>query len=376
MNKQFKILVAGILASSGVNAVAVKDKEPAAVHHYGGFCDYECMGEKVTSTLSHMKGDVEAEYDQCVVTADDIRGQIVGEIAALREDFANHAEERVGDSIVALTALYTDSLNILNDTLANVESAIADEKAAVAERVKALAADAMSKIKKLYYGHGHGHGYGHYGHGYHYAQTELKPEEEEEDDHEEGYGHDAIKAIIDAYEAAVESESQAFDTFVGDQRAILDDAIADKKAALQQLADAEMADYNDYAADADQSLMDSKLLKVKEIDDIIDAKLKEADKNIQELKWWFIEKFLETLYELHEHTDYYERRHLVWKALEEKHAFFDAIWTLREELGDALAVTRATMISELEGECAALTDALNTNRDQLATQSAAVIQAM
>ena len=78
----------------------------------------------------------------------------------------------------------------------------------VASRVEALAADAMNKIKNLFPHHGHGYGYG-----YHYAQTELKPEAEEDsdDDHHEGYGHDAIKAIIDGYEAAVEKESQAFD---------------------------------------------------------------------------------------------------------------------------------------------------------------------
>ena len=86
MNKQFKMLAAGILASSGVNALTLKDKEPAVANHYGyGYCDYECLAEKVESTLAHMKEDVDAEYDQCVVTADDIRAQIVGQIADLRE---------------------------------------------------------------------------------------------------------------------------------------------------------------------------------------------------------------------------------------------------------------------------------------------------
>lgn len=86
MQKSFTLLVAGILATSGINALKLEDNRETSLaqttshrsshyrhHGYHGNCDYDCIEEKVTSTLSAMINENETHKDECLAEADDIR---------------------------------------------------------------------------------------------------------------------------------------------------------------------------------------------------------------------------------------------------------------------------------------------------------------
>lgn len=312
MQTSFKVLAAGVLASSAYS-LKVEDKTPAIFDHYD-YCDYHCVEDKVDETFAVMKEKISDTYDQCVVHADDIRGDILSAVAALREELTSSAQYSVSESVKTLVEEYTASVEMLTDTLGVVQDAIHEEKNTVWWKVKELVNATIYKIK----------------HGYH--------------------GHDAIKKIVEEFEGKLQAKSEAFDAFVTEQREILEAAISAKKTAFAHVVAAEADAFNTAAAEAAYSFQHLKAQKLAALEALIDEKLRLADESIKALKWYFVDKFLATLYSIHEHVDYYERRQLVWWAVEKKGKFFNAVWNLRKELGYELAATRATLVGELQDE--------------------------
>ena len=149
------------------------------------------------------------------------------------------------------------------------------------------------------------------------AQTGAEAGEKEDDHSSYGhddYNHDAIKELVDAFDAALAQEAEAFDAFLSEQRQILEDEIADKKGAFAEAVSDEKDAYEAFAHDAEHELSTLKKEKLSGFDKVMRKKLAWADARISELKHEFLNEFWDTVDEIHSLTNGHEKTHFIWEA--------------------------------------------------------------
>ena len=147
---------------------------------------------------------------------------------------------------------------------------------------------------------------------------------------------------------------------------LFEDAVAEKKAGLAELKEAESVAFENAVADAESGFSALKEEKLEHLDEILAKKLEWADAEIEHLKAKFVHEFLQTLYEIHQYVGYHERHQLIHKAVYKKTLFFEAIYKLREELSAGLADTRSTLVGELNDQWDLLNTAHTGSRNDLA----------
>ena len=108
--------------------------------------------------------------------------------------------------------------------------------------------------------------------------------------------------------------------------------------------------WNDAAADATNDLNNEIAEKISEMDYIIADKTAVINAVVDNLTEDFIVVFWDTVEEIYNSVNYYERQGLIWKALYQKDAFLAEVSALRDELIQDLADIRSQLVSELADE--------------------------
>jgi hypothetical protein len=161
---------------------------------------------------------------------------------------------------------------------------------------------------------------------------------------------EAIKVLVDAFEARVASEGRSFNDYAGRQVDALEalisdnvtsthDQLRDNKAAWDGLVDSSTMNLNDSIAD-----------RIAHMDSVIAGKHADMDAIVAHLTEDFLLEFWKTIEEVYQEVNYYERQGLIWKALYTKDEFLAGIDGIRTWLFQGLADTRSALVAELNAE--------------------------
>jgi hypothetical protein len=94
-----------------------------------------------------MIAEVAAKKEECLISADSLRQEIVSEVDALRVALAAAAQDRVDVSAAKLADFVLEALASLTATLEEVKVAITDEKKATLQRIIEAREKTMWAIK-------------------------------------------------------------------------------------------------------------------------------------------------------------------------------------------------------------------------------------
>jgi len=155
---QKKLITAAALATSTtalrLEAPKTTLAQDAGYANCHGTYAHQCIEEKVDKTLANMTADVQTHKDECVVTANDIREDIVDGV----QDLRNALENQLADMRAADTAALEDKLesatNAINDALAEASAAIQEECDARVDGTSDVSVERKrieGEIKKIYY---------------------------------------------------------------------------------------------------------------------------------------------------------------------------------------------------------------------------------
>ena len=103
MKKNSKLITAAALTASktvALNLEDPKDANPPAAYSNPDPCQgttnvYACMEERVNTALGELKDDVATHKAECLVTADELRDQILTEIQSIRSNIETSLTEAV-----------------------------------------------------------------------------------------------------------------------------------------------------------------------------------------------------------------------------------------------------------------------------------------
>lgn len=100
------------------------------------------------------------------------------------------------------------------------------------------------------------------------------------------------------------------------------------------------------AAQQEQIALNAEIAaKIDQMATVIASKTAAIDDMVENLTEDFIIVFWETVEEIYELVNYYERQGLIWKALYQKKQFLQSITVIRDELIAGLAEVRAGLTS-------------------------------
>jgi len=99
------------------------------------------------------------------------------------------------------------------------------------------------------------------------------------------------------------------------------------------------------------------------LDDLIKAKRAYIDELIELLTEDYIVVFWDTVEEVYDLVNYYERQGLIWKALYQKKAFIETVTVARDWLVAGLAEVRANFVQELNGSRALYASTVKEERN-------------
>ena len=301
---------------------------------------YQCIEEKVENTLDEMSGRVQEQKESCIVTADDLREDIVEGVQAMR---AALEKNLLWDEREKLTM----ELNArLDQAIAAIEEAASTANANMRAEANARLNDnsdisllrirAQNDIKKLYYRDGNGE-----------EQAEALKAQIRERMEEFAAAYDGTTfedfadSEIGAAEAVISSECDAMDMLIND-------------SLNSWNAKATMA-----TADLDQEIAD----RLAQMDQVIADKRSAINAVIDELIDDYIVIFWNTIEEIYQEISFYERQGLIWKALYGKEAFIREVSDIRDMLLSGLDEIRAQLLAELSAERSGFAANVNENRD-------------
>jgi hypothetical protein len=301
---------------------------------------YQCIEEKVEKTLSTMSGRVQEQKESCIVTADDLREDIVEGVQAMRADLEKNLLWDMREALTeALNARLDQAQEAIEAAAATANAhmrAEADARIHDTSDISALRIRAQNDIKKLYYRDGNGE---------EQAETLKAQIRERMDEFAESYEgaafEDFADAEIGAAEAIIASECDAMDSMINDSLAQWNEAAANATNAL----DAEI-----------QASLDN-------MDAVIADKTAAINAVIDELTEDYIVIFWNTIEEIYQEVSFYERQGLIWKALYGKDAFITEVSGIRDWLLSGLAEIRGQLAGELGDERSGFAANVNENRD-------------
>lgn len=151
------------------------------------------------------------------------------------------------------------------------------------------------------------------------------------------------------------------DGFIGEAEGV----IAAEQAALNSAIGNALSEWNGAADDASNALSDEIAAKIAHMDDVIAEKTDAINEVIDTLTEDFIIIFWETVEEIYNQVNYYERQGLIWKALYQKDQFLAEVSAIRDWLLAGLAETREQLVSELNAERSGFASFVGENRNGL-----------
>ena len=222
---QSKMIAAAAIASS-VNAMRLASPTTTLAQNSSytechGTYAYQCIEEKVEATLGHMTGEVQTHKEDCIVTANDLREEIVDAIADLRKSLEDGLEDLREEQEDALNAKLDEATNKIEDAAETAVQNLCDEADA---RVNGTSEAALERkvvegeIKKIYY--------------------------EDAGPHSAYDQKDAIKKKVEEYEAFVNQEGRDFQAYADNQVAQLEGVISTEVTCFNDDVDAAYGAWN------------------------------------------------------------------------------------------------------------------------------------
>ena len=286
-----------------------------------------------------MSGRVQEQKESCLVTADDLREDIVEGVQEMRAGL----EKGLRDLRESLTGALNDRLDQAQDAIEGAAATAnenmrneADARINGTSDISQLRIDAEGDIKKLYY-------------------RDTNGEENAED------LKAAIRDRMDEFAASY--EGAAFEDFADAEIAAAEAVIASECAAMDNAIVDALAAWGDAAANATADLDHEIADRLAQMDQLIADKTAAINAVIDELIEEYIVIFWNTIEEIYKEVSFYERQGLIWKALYGKDAFIAEVSAIRDWLLQGLDDIRAQLASELAAERSGMADFINTNRD-------------
>lgn len=337
-------MIAAAAIASSVNAMRLASPTTNLAQNTSytechGTYAYQCIEQKVNDTLGHMTGEVQTHKDDCIVTANDLREEIVEAIQDLRKNLEDGLEDLRETQEAALNAKLDSATDKIEGAAETAVQNLCDEAEG---RVNGTSAAALERkvvegeIKKIYY--------------------------EDAGPHSANDQKDAIKKLVEDFQEFVSMEGTSYQAYADKEVAAVEDVISTEVTCFTDDVDAARAAWNTAAADGTTELNDRIAERIAAMDTIIAGKQAAMDDIVAKLTEDFIVVFWDTVEEIYHTVNYYERQGLIWKALYQKGQFLEGVNEIRAFLVAGLAETRSALVNELNAERTAFAATVGAER--------------
>jgi hypothetical protein len=305
-----------------------------------GVYAYQCIQDKVDNVIEQMRRNVERQKQECIdetgAYADEAAKEIANLSADLQKSLANLRDEQT----LALNERLNQAREDIEDAAAEAQDKIHDEaEARVNGESEASQArvEAQNDIKKIYYESGAS-----------YDTYSLKQ---------------SITERVIEFENFVKENEQSFEDFVAQCDEEVETIIGENRYGLDSLSKELFGNWKAAASEAQAALSGEIVAKMTELDDLIKAKKQYMDDLIATLSEDYIIVFWDTVEEVYDLVNYYERQGLIWKALYQKKEFINSVTVARDWLVAGLAEVRANFVQELNGSRALYASTVKEERN-------------
>ena len=137
-----------------------------------------------------------------------------------------------------------------------------------------------------------------------------------------------------------------------------------QRGELDGLSQETLRLWNVAATEATAALSGEIVAKMTQLDALTASKRQAMDELVDRLTEDYIVVFWDTVEEIYDLVNYYERQGLIWKALYQKKAFIDAVTVARDWLVAGLAEVRANFVQELNQHRALFASTVKGERNE------------